>query len=81
MALTARTRPCRSGGRVLAANKGKLGTRTMQEIGSEPGRIYSAEEVRRVRGEFPSEGKRFLLRGELTVEFWGNSAAEDEVEE
>ncbi len=52
---------------LLAIAGGRVGTRSMRELGAEPGRIYTADEVRRIRKELPvSEREHFLLRGEFS---------------
>lgn len=49
----------------LAACPENLGTRSMREFGTKPGKTYNAKEVRQVRGEFPpSQRHHFRLKSE-----------------
>lgn len=57
---------------LIAQHKGKLGPASMLQLGCEPDRIYSAEEVRAIRGDFPHGETEFRLRGEIVEDYDGD---------
>lgn len=53
----------------LAASSGRFGTPSMLKFGTQAGRVYSADEVRAVRGELPEEHRfNFPISGDASEE-------------
>lgn len=44
----------------------RIGTKSMQRFGMEPGQVYTASQVKAVRAEIPNGTEKFPLRGEVT---------------
>jgi len=49
---------------ILARYADRIGTPAMRALGCEPGRVYSGDEVRKIRDESPRWRSRFPLKGE-----------------